>query len=507
MHDSESTRYENNNDSILHPWLRKIRVSLVPDGSHPLLRQVSEQLLENFAELGHGIDETPADETDVILTTATYGEAMSWRDALLFTARRRFQLSTSPTIYTLVQMAPADFQGQLAHFQQALSRNPPRPEDFSSESLAPQSWRVLLEQGQRGGPILSLMRLIQSLVKCIRVLLVIGVDQVKEAYLFNLVGAFPRIDAGDEKAFYREIVQRIVTSMSTEELAPEKVETPPISRERWEQLSTPDAMCEAARQLDKRHFFTNMIRIADLIHVPALSDSIADQYSEGCFSTWDPQIDALITTATGSARPIDKGQITKDHLVVITGVRDDAKGVLLRQIAGRDNPPPSSEAFEMIDMDNLLPHITLDKSWPEPVRVPVIRSKLHGHRGMAAYDPSKVEYATLDEAYFHYPVSCGTAAQAQGIKAAFARAQALRDPQDPRQVVFALLPGHGVVIVEKWVPNKQPFELIYEYMDAGYLEIDGHVPQGPLTFESKSDGRRYAREAKQHQLCLRIDAD
>ncbi len=116
------------------------------------------------------------------------------------------------------------------------------------------------------------------------------------------------------------------------------------------------------------------------------------------------------------------------------------------------------------------------------VEVPVIRSKLHGHRGISAYHPEMVEFVVMDEPYFNYPVSCGTEAQALGVMETFARSQALQHPSDPRQVVFTILPTHGILIAEKWVPDTRPFQTIWEYFDRGYLVLDTHVPQGPMAY-------------------------
>ena len=80
-------------------------------------------------------------------------------------------------------------------------------------------------------------------------------------------------------------------------------------------------------------------------------------------------------------------------------------------------------------------------------------------------------------------------AQARAIKTAFSRSEALQDPQDPRQVVFTILPGHGTVIVEKWVEGKNPFQVIWEYMDAGFLEVEKHIPQGLLTYIASTHGQ------------------
>jgi hypothetical protein len=132
-----------------------------------------------------------------------------------------------------------------------------------------------------------------------------------------------------------------------------------------------------------------------------------------------------------------------------------------------------------MEMDKDLPRIKLENG----TEVPVSRSKLHGHRGVTIFNPQYVEHVYLETPYYHYPVSCSTEAQAQAIHNAFSRSESLQDPADPRQVVFTILPGHGIVIAEKWVAGKEPFQVMWEYMDAGWLVVDNIVPQGVLTFE------------------------
>ena len=348
---------------------------------------------------------------------------------------------------------------------------------------------MLYEQGRRGGPILALERIVQAQTKSIRVILIVGEDKPEVAYHFDLVGAYPKSQGDNPDLFHEDIVLRMVTTLSTREVTRHEVVGDPIPRAVWDRLSTPRAMQVAARELGKRHFFTEMVRIADLVQVPAVADAVASQYSEGCFATWDPEIHALIATVTGSARPVDKDNITEDDLAVIVGVRPDGQGARVRHVEGKRNDPPSSEAVELMDMDSLLPRVTLGPEWPQQVEVPVVRSKLHGHRGIAAYDPQRVEYVPLDDPYYHYLVSCATEAQARGIKGAFARSEALQNPDDPRQVVFTVLPGHGVVMAEKWVPGKAPFQVLWEYMDAGYLVVDNYVPQGPMRYVPDETGR------------------
>nr|BAL57484.1 hypothetical conserved protein [uncultured Chloroflexota bacterium] len=466
----------------IHPWLRTIHLAFVPSAPlSGLLEESIPRLLEAFRRQGHIVQEQPDHRTDLVLTNAPFAEPLNWRHAVLFTVRRRFGLKHTPTILTLIHVPAKTFQHWLDHFERALRKSPPDPKDFSFPGLAEDAWKTLLEQGQRGGPLLALQRMLQAQAKSIRILLLVGDEKPIEAYHFDLVGGYPRSDGSSPEEFYRDIVLRQVTALSTHEVTQHQVVEPPISAETWRSLSTPAAMIHAARELGKRNFFTPTVYINRLVHVPAISDVVADQYSEGCFATWEPALQALISTVTGSARPVDKDSITEDELAVIIGIRPDGQGALVRHVQGKRNDPPSSEAVELMLMDADLPRLRLENG----TEAPVIRSKLHGHRGVKAYDPRFVEFVPLDDPYYHFPVTCATEAQAQGIHHAFSRAQALRNPEDPRQVVFTILPGHGVVMAEKWQKDKAPFQLFWEYMDAGYLQIDSRVPQGLFHFDAE----------------------
>jgi hypothetical protein len=452
------------------------------------MARILEGVGRQLAALGHAVLNAPDPQTDLVLTTYRYGQPLGWRQALLFTMRRRFGLEHTPALYTLVLMTRAEFDELMDRLARALERDPIRPEDFAFEGLASTAWQVLVEQGQRGGPILALERLLQAQAKCIRLLLLVGDQEPETLYHFDLVGAHPTSDPSEPESFLRDIALRIVTTASTSEVIDHEVVGEPLARAEWDRATAPAAMRVAGIELGRRHFFTRMIRVDDLIQIPAVSDVLASQYSEGCFATWDPHLGALVATVTGSARPVDKGNLTDDDLAVIVGVTASGMGAQVRHVVGKLNTPPSTEAVEMMEMDEPLPRIALGEAWGVQASVPVIRSRLHGHRGVGAYDPAHVQFMPLDDPFYHYLVSCGTGAQAQGIKAAFARSEALRNPDDPRQVVFTVLPGHGAMIVEKWAPGKAPFQVIWEYMDAGYIQIAKAVPQGPMGYAPDEDG-------------------
>lgn len=475
---------------VTHDWMRRIKVAYVPGAVTPLLEQTAQGMLQLFTALGHTVQDMPDNATDVIFTTAPFGESLNWRNAMMFTARHRFKLDHTPASITLIHVRPAELNALLAYFQDVLAKSPPDPEDYEFPGLAPTAYQVLYEQGHRGGPILSIERLLQAQAKCIRVLLVVGEDRPELAYHFDLVGAFPTSAAnGDLTALYEDMVLRIATSMSATDINHHCTVGEPIVRSLWNSATTPQAMCRAGYELGVRGFFTDTVHIADLVPVPSVAGAVASQYSEGCYSSWDPSLSALIATVTGSARPVDKKAITEDELTVIVGVREDYMGALVRQVENKRNDPPSAEAVEMFDIDSTLPRIQLESGWPMRGEVPVIRSKLHGHRGVRAYSPELVEYVPLDAPYLRYFVTCGTDAQARGVRDAFSRSEAMRNLADPRQIAFTILPGHGVVIAEKWIANKDPFQVIWEAMDAGHLVIDSRVPQSLFGYLPGEDGR------------------
>ncbi len=465
-----------------HPWLRKVHIAPILQFENPILSLVFNTLLEQFRHNGHEVQQMPDRQTDLLLTSAPFNEPLEWRNAPLFNMRRRFGIDHTPEVLTMMHVETDQFNSLLSNLQSALNKKPPNPADFDFPGLAPSAHRVLIEQGHRGGPILTLERLLQSQSKSIRILLVVGNTSPDKAYLFDLVGAHPQILWDSPDTFYADIILRIVTAISSIEVTNHQVSDEPVTSSQWKQLTIPQAMQLASLELGKRNFFTPMVRIADLVQVPAVDTAIASQYSEGCFATWEPKLDALVATVTGSARPVDKDNLGDDDLAVIVDVRTDGSGVRVRHVSGKRNDPPSSEAMEMIAIDRVLPQISLGYGWDIPSNVPIIRSKLHGHRGVASFNPLYVEHVYLDSSYYHYPVSCATDAQARAIEIAFARSEALLNPSDPRYIVFTVLPGHGVVITEKWVSGKAPFQAIWESMDNGFLEIENKIPQGPLAY-------------------------
>jgi hypothetical protein len=460
-----------------HTWLKKLSISQVSKSAGKLSDQLVSELLIYLQNGGHTVQETPSGETDVILTTAKFGEPLNWREALMFTARHRYKLDHNPTVFTILEVEPEQLDRMLADIGQILENEQEPGEKF--QGVPESAHKTLFEQGKRGGAILYLARVLQTQSKCIRIILVIGKNKIDSVYLFDLVGAHPHI-INDSPTFIKDIATRIATAVSTKEITQHSTVPPVIPQSQWQASPTIQDMIVASNELGKRDFFTEMIKINNLAAVPGFNDVISQQYSEGCFATWDKDLGGLLTTITGSARPIRKESITENDLALIVGVKPENDGALVRHLEGHPNYPPSSEAVEMVGVDLMLPRVLVDDC-----RVPVIRSKLHGHRGVRSFHKDRVEYAPLSENYLYYPVSCSTDAQCSAVQEAFSRASALQDPEDPRNIVFTVLPGHGCIIVEKWIERKRPFQLIWEAMDRKDLEISNDIPQGHFGFEAR----------------------
>src|ERR1051325_2767177 len=103
-----------------HSWLKKLCLSYVPGPSTELAERVASDLIHHFQEAGHHIPKNLSEETDIILTTAKFGEALGWREALMFTARSRYKLKHAPLVFTIVHATPAQFQEYMNRIEQII---------------------------------------------------------------------------------------------------------------------------------------------------------------------------------------------------------------------------------------------------------------------------------------------------------------------------------------------------------------------------------------------------
>lgn len=473
-----------------HAWVQPVGVAVVAGDSHPAGAAVAQALTDWLSAAGCPITPTPTADTGLVLTTARFEQPVGRDDALLLNIKRRFGLRHRPTLVTLVTIAERDYQHWLTHFAE-LAHHPaetPPASEFQYPGLGPDAVEVLVRQARRGGPEVALGRFLQGLTICFRVLALRLADNGQPLYAthFDLAGAHPTTDARDLPAFAADTAQRLLAASCTLEVNQHHYLDDDVPADLWASLAAPDAMTRVGQTFTKYGFFTDPVQVEKLLGFRGLSDAIAAHYSEGCYATWEPGIGqggALISTASGSSRLVDKRTITREDQAALVGVRADGLGAIVRGVSGMPPVVPSVEAVEMRRICESVPTTTLTAPTGLQHTVPAIRSLLHGHVTVAGYDPRFVEGVRLPEVFQRHLVSCGTGALAAGTSAAFARAESLAAAADPRQVAFLIQPGHGIMLAEKWVADRAAFDLLKAYLADGKLEISMAVPQGDYHWE------------------------
>ena len=497
---SETGVTERDTLSKTHAWVHPITFSYVPGALSPALEQATEALQEWLRAAGCAIESVPTNATDLIITTARFGAPVERDEALFFQAKRRHGLSRRPRLLTIVDVPEVDYQRWLDRFA-GLARQPdgvvperPYP------GLGPHAVEVLARQAKRGGPEVAMGRFLQAQAKSIQLMALRsdGAGRALRAVHFDLAGAHPVTEAADLDAFAEDAGYRLLAAVCAEEVNGHVFLPDLLPRAIWDSLATPDAMIRAGHAFTEFGFFTEPVYVEKLLGFRGVSDAISAQYSEGCYAAFDPDISGLVITASGSSRLVDKRSIGRDDQAIVVGIKPERDGAIVRKVKGMDTIVPSVEAVEMMRICEAVPRRRWRNSRGEEVTVPAIRAILHGHIGVAAYNPEYVECVSLDTLYHAHLVTCGTNRLADATAAAFARSVALRDPADPRTAVFLEQPGHGVVVAEKWLEGKSAFDAIYEYVAEGHLRVAMQVPQGTVRWEALTapDGRRMMQKVE-----------
>jgi hypothetical protein len=487
------------NTMPLHPWVSPISLAYLPRTTTPALQQAVTAVFDWLRTAGCEVTDQPYSGTDVIITTAQFGETVHRDEALLFHAKRRYRLSRRPQILTVVDIAEDDYQRWLRHFERLAQLPEEEAHQDRYPGLGPQAAEVISHQARRGGPVLAVSRLLQAQMISIRVM-ALRTEQGRpyRAMHFDLAGARPVSDATDLEAFGAEAGARILSAVCAHEVNAHAIVDDPVPAAVWAELEGPDAMMRAGLTFTEYGFFTSPFHIEKILGYRGISDAISAQFSEGCYAVYEPDIPGLLTTATGSSRLVDKRAITRQDQAVVVGVKPGRDGALVRPVEGMESVVPSVEAVEMMGLCQAVPaHVRVNRRG-EPVTTPNARAVLHGHLGVERFDPAHVEVVRLDPLFYTQLVSCGTGPLANGTAAAFAASEALRSLDDPRRVVFLEQPGHGVMVVEKWPAADEParpFDLIRRALEAGHLVMSYDIAQGPVTWvpDLGADGRPIMR--------------
>jgi hypothetical protein len=470
-----------------HDWVRPVNIAVIPAELVGRVAWVYPRLLAWFQEQGHIVQNTPTDETDVIITTAVVDHPIDREASLFMQGKRRFNLRHRPHILTLVDVPLVDFKKYLHDMTVLATRSVEQAKELQFIGLGPEAAEVLHSQAQRE-PLVAFGRYLQSQAKSMRVQAFVGDSEIPSMTLhFDLAGSHAVTDFTNEAEFIDELGKRLVTALCTRDINQHIILEDGISARVWRELQSADAMLKVGEQFTKYNFFTDPVSVVKLLGFRGVGETISAHYSEGCYATYEPRISSLLTTATGSARFVDKRSIQRDEIALVAGIKPDKTGAYVMPVEDKITVVPSVEAVELFGICEASGRQTI--TLPEgEFQVPMARSVVHGHVGVDSYDPTLVEHVELSDTFTIYPVSCGTDVLARETAKAFASSQALKDPTDPRQVVFLEQPCHGVLVVEKWQVDKPPFAVLEAILSSGALKMTKQVPQGEFAWE-QHDGR------------------
>lgn len=464
--------------SLPHSWVRPVNFALVPRVPDPLIDPLLSALPASVRAYGGRLVPRPNRNTGIIVTTARYGEIISTKDALFFQAKLLFKLAHRPSVFTLVGVPRVELEETLATMKRVGDASDADLDQFWFPGMPATGLPILREEARRGGPIKAFARLLQVQVKSVWTGAVVGDPEtgvIDGIYLFDLVGAHPFVTASSVEQLADDLVARLTTIVCTTQADHHERVSTTIPRDVWERATAPDRMVEAAWELGRRGFLTAPIHLKDF-GFRALGRAISNQYSEGCLATYDPALGVLLTTATGSARVVDKRYISRADIALVQEIKPDNSGVRIPRVEGRPFVKPSVEAVELARIIFDAPRFA--GSLPT---LPV--SIIHLHMSIAAYNPSVVEYVALDPPFYTCPVSCGTRELADGTARAFARSSVLSDRDEPRRIAVLEQPTHGCVLVELGEGTTPAYQRIFDAIDRGDLVLSFDVPQGRVRWQ------------------------
>ncbi len=457
----------------LHDWLQPVTICFVAGASNARLARVTSQLADWFTDNGHHVQAEPDATTDLLITTMPGAIAIDRDGALLLNGKRRFKLPHRPQVLTFVDLTTAQFVERQGYIDALRDLPYEAAKTVEIPGLGAHGSEVIHQQLQRHD-LVGMARILQGQAISIRIMGLIGdADWPDYGLHIDLAGAYAKIPFHNPTDFIENLGGRIATFLNTVDVKDHIYLDEQLAAARWNTSETPNDLVRAGKTFTEYGFFTDPVDVVKLLGFRGLGDAIAAQYSEGCYATYDPDLGGLVTTATGSAKFVDKRAIKRSDTTLITGVKAGRMGALVQSIEGREQIAPSVEAVELF---GVCEHAGTEQTAAGVMR-PKVRSLLHGHVGVASYDAAHVECVVLDKSFYAYPVSCGTNILANATAAAFAAAEALEDTNDPRTVIFVEQPCHGIVVVERWVAGKRPFQEIEEALTNGWLVMQSHVPQ------------------------------
>jgi|GEM_PF-1053625 hypothetical protein len=284
--------------------------------------------------------------------------------------------------------------------------------------------------------------------------------EILEATLCTMEGGHPSVTTD----IVRDIRDRLVAVACATEVndrldrIPESVQTSAFDAAR-----SPRVLVDAGRRMGRLGLLPPPHRVSDYVSVTMAS---AYQrylgikgFSEGMMFVYDPDLQALVVTASGSFE-VDKRDLRPEDVVVVDHQLADGRLRLL-EVAGAGQKGPSVEAWEVASLMAAAPKIKVSKDaggiWrPDPngtVEVPAVRGGLHAHVGVDEADETLIESIPPDRASYPYGFGCGTDLMVDVAAATVRRSQAINDAGDTRSYVRWPMLYHGEMALELWTPD------------------------------------------------------
>ncbi|MGW0551645.1 hypothetical protein [Streptomyces altiplanensis] len=288
--------------------------------------------------------------------------------------------------------------------------------------------------------------------------------QVREVTLCTMEGGHPT-ETDDIADRMRD---RLVTAACARQVA-EDYDTvrDALTAEAWQDCPAPAHLAAAGRRMGDLGLLSPPLKVSDFV-----SGQLADMYeiylgvrgfSEGMLFAYDPDLDCLVVSASGSW-DVDKRDLTREQVVAVEPRL--AEGHRLRVLAPSGELPlqPSVETWEICALMEACPTVRVTKDpsghWvldPNGEReVPLVRAGVHAHVGVVSSDDTVIETVAADREEFPYGFGCGTDLTVEIARDTVRRSRAVNDPADPRTYVRWPLLSHGEMAVELWKPGLPP---------------------------------------------------
>ncbi|MGC0417366.1 hypothetical protein [Embleya sp. AB8] len=295
--------------------------------------------------------------------------------------------------------------------------------------------------------------------------------EVAEATLCTMEGGHPT----ETENIAQGICDRLIAAACAHEVAGRHDVVPgAITAEAWAAARTPRSLAAAGTRMGELGLLPAPHAVHDFVS-PRLTRTYLrylnlQGFSEGMLFAFDPDLDALVVTASGRWG-VDKRDLSPGDLVAVDHRLDQGR---VRVLAPEGTQPmaPSVEAWEVCALFEAAPTVRIGRNaagrwqWdPNGTReVPAIRAGLHAHVGVSYADPALIESIPPDRDHYPYGFGCGTDLMIDVARNTLAASRALHDPADRRRYVRWPMLYHGEMALELWGPD-QPDESLRGLLD------------------------------------------